>query len=140
MARTKAYQGEGIIVHFEPARCIHAAECVHGLPTVFDAERRPWIAPGGTEAGLIADVVARCPSGALSYERTDGGPPEKVDAIEPCVRVVPDGPLYVQGMLEASDANGQPITVGPRAALCRCGMSKNKPYCDNSHVEAGFKG
>lgn len=135
---TKKYEGDGIIIHFEARRCIHAAECVHGLPGVFDANARPWITPAGGSAEEIASVVERCPSGALSYERMDGGPPESTPA-EKSIRVVADGPLYVRGALEVCDADGRAIQAGPRVALCRCGASKNKPFCDNSHIEAGFQ-
>ncbi|MFI9465365.1 (4Fe-4S)-binding protein [Streptomyces xiamenensis] len=69
----KAYEGRSITVTFEAARCRHAAECVRGLPEVFDTARRPWIRPDGAEAGRLAEVVRRCPSGALQYERVDGG-------------------------------------------------------------------
>lgn len=140
MAKTKAYEGDGIVIHFEGARCIHAAECVHGLPDVFDADRRPWITPSGTPADAIARVVERCPSGALTYERTDGGPAEAVDEIEPRVRVVANGPLHVQGPCAVTDHEGRTVEVGARAALCRCGASKNKPFCDNSHLVVGFEG
>ena len=76
MARTKSYEGEGIVINFELRRCIHAAKCVGGLPAVFDANRRPWIEAGNASADEIVRVVEQCPSGALTYERTDGGPAE----------------------------------------------------------------
>lgn len=134
---TRAYERDGITIHFEARRCIHAAECVQGLPTVFDADARPWITPAGGSVEEIAAVVERCPSGALTYVRSDGGPQEAVPA-ERSIRVVRDGPLHVRGALELGAADGAPIRCGPRAALCRCGASKNKPFCDNSHLESGF--
>ncbi|WP_381791464.1 (4Fe-4S)-binding protein [Streptomyces niveus] len=69
----KAYEGRSITVTFEAGRCLHAAECVNGLPEVFDPGERPWIRPDGAEAGHLAEVVRRCPSGALQYELVDGG-------------------------------------------------------------------
>ncbi|GAA4254629.1 hypothetical protein GCM10022255_060030 [Dactylosporangium darangshiense] len=69
----KAYKGQSITVTFEARRCLHAAECIHGLPEVFDTARRPWIQPDGAAADRLADVVPRCPSGALQYELADGG-------------------------------------------------------------------
>ncbi|MGW7094501.1 (4Fe-4S)-binding protein [Streptomyces sp. NPDC054874] len=68
----KSYEGRSITVTFEAARCEHAAECVRGLPEVFDTGRRPWIRPDGADAGRVAEVVRSCPSGALKYERVDG--------------------------------------------------------------------
>ena len=78
VATTKAYESDGVVIHFEARRCIHAAECVRGLPGVFDADRRPWI---DATAGTVEDIVRTvelCPSGALTYERRDGGPAEVV--------------------------------------------------------------
>ncbi|UED86282.1 (4Fe-4S)-binding protein [Streptomyces profundus] len=72
-AERKAYQGRAITVTFEAGRCRHAAECVNGLPEVFDTSRRPWIQPDGAAADRLAEVVRRCPSGALRYQLADGG-------------------------------------------------------------------
>ncbi|MGW5867307.1 (4Fe-4S)-binding protein [Streptomyces sp. NPDC055239] len=69
----KAYEGQLITVTFEARRCLHAAECVNGLPEVFDTAERPWIRPDGAEVGRLIEVVRRCPSGALQYELVDGG-------------------------------------------------------------------
>jgi CDGSH-type Zn-finger protein len=86
----------------------------------------------------IADVVARCPSGALTYTRKDGGP-EEVPDTENVVSVMYNGPLYLRGELEVDGATEDMTGVQFRAALCRCGQSKNKPFCDNSHEAAGFR-
>lgn len=69
----KTYEGRSITVTFEAGRCRHAAECVRGLPEVFDTGRRPWIQPDNAAADRLAEVVTRCPSGALQYRRADGG-------------------------------------------------------------------
>jgi uncharacterized Fe-S cluster protein YjdI len=134
----KAYEAEDIIIRFDPRRCIHAAECVHGLPAVFDADRRPWITPDAASASEIVTVVQQCPSGALTYERRDGGPAEVV-APEPSVTTLRNGPLHLRGRCTVTDHDGAQIDIGPRATLCRCGASSNKPFCDNSHIEAGFR-
>lgn len=65
----KAYEGREVTVSFDSARCEHAAECVRGLPTVFDTTRRPWIEPDGAPADQVIEVVGRCPSGALRVSR-----------------------------------------------------------------------
>ncbi len=70
------YQGQDIVVHYERPRCIHAEECVHGLPEVFDSTRKPWIDADATATERVAEVVRRCPTGALHYERRDNGPAE----------------------------------------------------------------
>jgi uncharacterized Fe-S cluster protein YjdI len=64
----KAYEGKDITVSFDPEVCQHAANCVRGLPTVFDTKKRPWIQPDGAPADEVAAQVGRCPSGALQYE------------------------------------------------------------------------
>lgn len=49
------------------------------------------------------------------------------------IKVTDDGPLLVHGDIEILDENGNPIE-GPKAvALCRCGLSANKPFCDGTH-------
>jgi uncharacterized Fe-S cluster protein YjdI len=65
----KTYTGTDVDVSFDAAVCAHAAECVRGLPAVFDTQRRPWIQPDGAPADEVVEVVGRCPSGALRIER-----------------------------------------------------------------------
>lgn len=69
----KSYEGKAVTVTFEAGRCRHAAECVRGLPEVFDPARRPWIRPDGAPADRLTEVVRRCPSGALQYRLADEG-------------------------------------------------------------------
>ncbi|MBD8605422.1 (4Fe-4S)-binding protein [Aeromicrobium sp. CFBP 8757] len=61
----RTYVGTAIDVSFDAALCRHAAACVRGLPEVFDTAARPWIRPDAADATRVAEVVARCPSGAL---------------------------------------------------------------------------
>lgn len=138
MDKIKTYRGEGITVQFDPARCIHAAECVHGLPAVFDLKARPWIQPAKASAAEVAATVARCPSGALQATRDDGQAAE-APAPHNSATLVADGPLHLRGNIELHDAKHGTTKHETRLALCRCGASKNKPYCDNSHEGIGFK-
>src|SRR5688572_27767832 len=131
------YTDERIDVSYDATRCIHAAECVHGLPAVFDTARRPWILPSAADADAIVAVVARCPTGALHAMRLDGGVTEEVPA-ENAIVPMPDGPLYVRGQLQMRSPEGDVTIDDVRMALCRCGQSRNKPFCDNSHRDAGF--
>jgi len=124
-------------VRFEPRRCIHAAECVFGLQAVFDPERRPWIDPQAAAADAIARVVERCPTGALHHERKDGGPAEEPDESNR-VRVTRNGPLYLRGRIEVIGEDATVLARDVRLALCRCGASASKPYCDNSHRAIRF--
>lgn len=133
----RRYRGESIEVTYDTRRCIHAAECVRGLPGVFNTQRRPWIQPEGADADAVAEVVTRCPSGALHYTRTDSGAPESAPD-QNTVVPSPKGPLYLRGALRVQAPDGTTLLGDTRIALCRCGQSENKPLCDNSHQKAGF--
>jgi uncharacterized Fe-S cluster protein YjdI len=135
--RVQRYEAEGIAVTFDPNLCIHTARCLQGLPAVFDVGRRDWVRPAEADANEVAAVIRRCPSGALQYELA-AGPPEAGD--EPAtVRPQPNGPLHVRGEVTLLEGEGGLLATGTRFTLCRCGHSRNKPFCDNSHREAGFR-
>ena len=135
--KPREYRGESISVTFDSQRCIHAEACIRGLPAVFDMKARPWVQPNSGNADDIADTIERCPSGALQYRRVTFGSNERADQ-PPQITVIPNGPLYVRGDLEYPTANGE-LQPSPRAALCRCGGSANKPFCDNTHRDNGFQ-
>ncbi|MGH7677500.1 MAG: CDGSH iron-sulfur domain-containing protein [Gemmatimonadaceae bacterium] len=120
------------------SRCIHSAACVRALPAVFDPSRRPWIDLGSADADAIARAVVKCPTGALQYERLDGGAAETVpDSVQ--VTPVRNGPYLIRGRVDIVDpATRQPHSE-TRVALCRCGQSKHMPYCDNTHRAIGFR-
>lgn len=130
------YKGEAVSVTYDKHRCIHAAECVRGLPSVFDPKARPWIQPDGATADEVAEVVTRCPTGALRFVRHDGADGEAA-ADENVLTVAADGPVYARGRIVLQGAEG--AVEENRVGLCRCGASKNKPFCDGSHSEAGFQ-
>jgi uncharacterized Fe-S cluster protein YjdI len=132
----KTYAAPEIAVSFDPALCIHARRCVEGLPRVFDPKARPWIRPEETPAAELAAVVRRCPTGALRYELA-AGPPEEPDAAA-TIRPEKNGPLDVRGSVRVEDSRGAAFDAGPRFALCRCGGSRNKPFCDGTHRTNGF--
>ncbi|CAN5719931.1 CDGSH iron-sulfur domain-containing protein [soil metagenome] len=134
----KDYRSEDINVTFDPGRCIHSAECIHGLPEVFDIEKRPWIQPDNSDPDTVAEVVMQCPTGALQFDRKDGGNEEPVPE-ENLVTVEGDGPLYVRGDIEIKEHDDTTFLKDTRIALCRCGESQNKPFCDNSHKNSGFR-
>jgi len=131
------YHGAGIDVSYDVRRCVHVRECVRGLPDVFDPDRRPWIEPDEATVDDLAEVIERCPTGALHYERHDEGPEESVPD-DNTITVTADGPHYVRGDVELETADGEALLSDTRAALCRCGASENKPLCDNSHLDVGF--
>lgn len=133
-----SYSTEEIEVSWDKERCIHAEKCVHGLPSVFDTKKRPWIQPEHTSTKELVEVIERCPTGALHYElmksdKTEQPPQQNVITIEK------DGPIYIHGEVVIRDMDENIVLKDTRVAMCRCGKSKNKPLCDNSHIEAEFK-
>lgn len=136
MAR-RVYTSDKINVSFDASRCIHTARCLRGLPQVFDLDAKPWISPDSADPDDIAAAVEQCPSGALQYERLDGGEQEQADA-PPFIQPLVNGPLMVRGDVRMIDAEGNVISDGVRMTLCRCGQSSNKPFCDNTHRKIGF--
>lgn len=134
----RTYSNDELAIAWYPNRCIHSARCITSLPKVFDPRRRPWIELGDETADRLAAAVERCPTGALHYRRTDGGPQEQA-AEETTITPVPNGPLYVRGNVQIVDAEDRLIREDVRMALCRCGSSANKPFCDNSHLRVRFQ-
>ena len=120
----KRYKGKHIEVSYDTVRCLHAAECVHGMPAVFDTAKRPWIAPDAGDAEALAAVIRRCPTGALHYTLREGE--REQPSVPTRLRLPEDGPLLIEGDLEL---DGERET---RAAICRCGQSSNQPYCDRT--------
>lgn len=133
-----SYKTDEITVTYDVKRCLHAAECIKGLRDVFDPDKRPWIQPGNAPVDRIADTVTRCPTGALHFERKDGGKGESA-AAQNTISLFPDGPVYIRGNIEVQDHEGNIRLQDTRFAMCRCGQSKNKPACDNSHNKTGFE-
>ena len=129
--RLQVYETDAITVSFDPDLCIHARECVRGLPAVFDPTRPRWIRPGAAPADQVAEVVARCPTGALRVRRPGGDEP----ALPPAATLTlkQGGPLLVRGRVRIETEGGELIAEMEAAALCRCGHTANPPFCDGSH-------
>jgi CDGSH-type Zn-finger protein/uncharacterized Fe-S cluster protein YjdI len=128
--------GRDVTIRFDTARCIHSRHCVLGEPAVFLANTPgTWIFPDQATSERIAIVAHNCPSGAVMYERHDGGPNEMPPKVN-VVRVRENGPLAFHAELTLEGAASDSCKT--RATLCRCGQSKSKPYCDGSHNAAGF--
>jgi len=134
----RVYRAPAIEVHWEPRLCIHTGNCVRGLPQVFDPRARPWVAVDAADADAVARTIETCPTGALHYRRLDGAPQEQ-PAAETTVEASADGPLLVRGDVRIVDREGTLIRADTRLALCRCGASGNKPFCDGSHRRVGFR-
>ena len=132
------YRNDAIEVHWEPRFCIHSRNCIRRLGQVFDASARPWIDVDAADPDEIAETILTCPTGALHFRRVDGGEQE-TPAADTTVEPRPNGPLFVRGRLKIVDADGQLIREDTRLALCRCGASENKPFCDGSHRRISFR-
>jgi len=133
----KTYMGNGIVVYDNRSLCAHAGYCTDGLATVFRSGSTPWIDCGGATVEEIVAAVRKCPSGALSYSipGQDMVEPEA----EPCIALQKNGPYFVTGGVLLNEPWRQGASPG-HYTLCRCGQSKNKPFCDGSHWDAGFEG
>ena len=132
------YRGSALDVTWDSRLCIHVGECTRARGALFQSGRDPWGEPDRADPATVAAVVERCPTGALTYTRHDGAGAEAPTAAN-TVMVANNGPLYVRGDLAIQGAPIDAPGLRTRAALCRCGRSAAKPYCDNSHEEAGFR-
>jgi uncharacterized Fe-S cluster protein YjdI/CDGSH-type Zn-finger protein len=131
MAEIEEVAGKDVVIRFDGARCIHARHCVLTHPEVFVPNvEGAWIHPDAASAEAIAALAQNCPSGAITYERRDGGANEAAPLVN-TLRLRENGPLAVNAPLAGA-------VTGWRATLCRCGASQRKPYCDGSHHEARF--
>jgi len=123
---------KNITVRFNTKRCIHSRHCVLDAPSVFRANTKgAWIHPEAASMEHLVRVAHNCPSGAITYDRHDGGQNERAPDVN-VIRIRENGPYAVSADVAMK---GDAFT---RATLCRCGQSKNKPFCDNSHIKAGF--
>ena len=130
----KRYTNDNVTVVWQPVKCIHSKVCFHGLPTVFNPENRPWVKLEESSNEDIIAQVKKCPSGALSIE----GESEVESENTTTVSVTEGGPLLVQGNLTITLPNGEKNEKSGTTALCRCGASENKPYCDGNHQKIEF--
>src|SRR5438067_8384481 len=134
----REYATDEIVVEWEPRLCSHSKNCVRSLPQVFDESRRPWVKVDAATADEVEEAVARCPSGALRTRRPGVATEKGRQPSE--FRASANGPLLVSGGVRSVDAEGDVLYEGEKAALCRCGGSGNKPFCDGTHEKIGFRG
>ncbi len=132
-----AYDGKRITIHDNRGICCHAAHCTDRLKEVFRTGEEPWIDADGADVKKIVEVIAMCPSGALSYSM--GGVEHHEQPSEPGLHVTPHGPYRVTGGVELQGTEFLQGVTNNQYTLCRCGASKNKPFCDGSHWGANFR-
>lgn len=131
------YVGKHITIHDNRAICAHAGFCTAELKAVFRMQQEPWIDPDGASADRIIEAVRRCPSGALSYSIANVE--SRYQDREPMVTVTDDGPYAVTGGIELMGVEFGEGASREHYTLCRCGASRNKPFCDGSHWQVGFR-
>ena len=134
--REKVYQGKEVAINDNRTICAHAETCVKELSSVFNIEAHPWINPDGATVADIINLVKKCPSGALSY--SIAGKTVRNFERAPAIDIAANGPYNITGGIELKSDLVPPSTE--HYSLCRCGASKNKPFCDGAHHETGFEG
>ncbi len=136
IGKWRDYVGKHITIHDNRRLCAHAGKCTHGLASVWRMGEKPWIDPDGAAVEDIIAVIEKCPSGALSYSIDE----KQVDDSEgpDTVFVSSNGPYHVSGSVTLSDPSRIDDDLPSQYALCRCGASKNKPFCDGSHWDIKF--
>ena len=135
--KRESYQGREVTIHDNRGMCAHIGHCTEGLPAVFRMRQEPWISPDAAGREAVAATVHRCPSGALSHS-VDGVERRDLER-KPAIYVSPDGPYVVTGGPELRDTEPGEGASTEHYTLCRCGASKNKPFCDGAHWKIGFK-
>ena len=134
-ASVDSYAAPGITIHDNRSLCAHAGHCTDGLASVFKYGSEPWIDPNGDTVAAIVNAIRNCPSGALTYS-INGVP--GTDEHAPAITITKDGPYAVAGSIALTDPTTGAAAPGARYTLCRCGGSKNKPFCDGSHWDLKF--
>ena len=134
--RLDTYRGKKITIHDNRSICAHAGYCTEGLPSVFRHREDPFINPDGAGVEEIIDIVNRCPSGALSYTLEDESETRLIH--EASIFIAPNGPYVVKGKVLLFDTDKAKGASETSFCLCRCGASKNKPFCDGSHWDVNF--
>lgn len=144
--KLKRYIGKNITINFDLSICAHAAICLNTLPSVFNLNNQPWINADGAEQEKIMATINKCPSGALSYEIKDAETSADnctVNQDSECpsskITVIKNGPLNVEGNVELQGDVSCPPSNDKHFCLCRCGHTKNSPFCDGSHMREHFK-
>ena len=143
--KAKSYSNGEITVYWQKEKCIHSANCIIGLPGVFSANKQPWINMKGADAESVIKTVDTCPSRALLYLKNQKAPSS--DTIKTHgssgnarIQILKNGPALISGDFIIKNAENQQIEVKTEvAAICRCGASRRKPFCDGSHVRIDFK-
>ena len=135
-SQVREYTRDNLTIVWKPGLCIHSGVCVKALPEVYRPKEKPWIRPELASVEALKAQIARCPSGALSFREATST--QSVEADLPTLQVVPGGPLIFRGRVQLEQEGGSQTLEG-RNALCRCGGSSKKPFCDGTHRTLKFE-
>jgi uncharacterized Fe-S cluster protein YjdI len=142
--KTFKYSNGEVTVQWKPEICVHSAICIKGLPGVFNSGRQPWIDMSQSDTTTIIEQVRKCPSGAISYVMNDSAinatKPAAEAAIITNIEIMKNGPILIKNECHIKYSDGREEVKQGKTALCRCGASSNKPYCDGTHGKVGFEG
>jgi len=130
------YSGKQIKIHDNRSICAHAGYCTENLSTVFKMHQEPWIDADASTVEEIISIISQCPSGALSYslDSVENNPA----ATEPGIYIAPNGPYVISNCPDLQETHWAECASKTQYTLCRCGASKNKPFCDGSHWSNNF--
>jgi uncharacterized Fe-S cluster protein YjdI len=137
----KKYSNGEINIIWEPDLCDHSAICFRSLPEVFIPSKRPWIDPKAATTSELIKTIKRCPTKALKYEiieQLNETENESKTNEHTIITILKDGPYLIDGKFKIFDNDGNEIICEDSIALCRCGASQNKPFCDGAHNTSGF--
>jgi uncharacterized Fe-S cluster protein YjdI len=165
--RERSYTNGEITVYWKPGACIHSSICYTRLLEVFNPRKRPWVNMAGAASQTIIDVVNHCPTEALTWKYNDEGKNELLtaedknhirirrpeynkklkesareireiisDKVE--IRIMQNGPMVVKGNFRVISSSGTELKPMKMSSFCRCGYSRNMPYCDGTHRKVAF--
>lgn len=133
------YSNKDITVIWKEELCTHSGRCFRELPAVFDPPGDAFMDLEAAPSPVIMAQVERCPSGALTYVRIGAEHPVPEGSVTLRLELLKDGPVVVKGTVVIADSAGRETTRNGTTALCRCGQSANKPFCDGTHATSGFR-
>jgi CDGSH-type Zn-finger protein len=131
--RRKSFEGSGFQMTDDGILCANAGFCGTRLTKVWKMIQR---SDDPEVRARLLRMVESCPSGRLVAWTEDGRALEP--EFQPSIAVVPDGPFWVRGGIALQAPDGFVYEVRNRMTLCRCGHSRNKPFCDGSHEQVKF--
>ena len=155
--RNRQYTNGDITVFWIPSKCIHATTCFRELIEVFNPGRRPWVNMEGAPSRRIIEVVNKCPTQALVWKNNQDLSEEEqkkqrhFGSVEETprslstrekptnIRVMRDGPIVVEGDFEVIGNDDKKLKPTTMTSFCRCGASRNMPFCDGNHRKIDFR-